>query len=480
MKIKEGYHKYTIRDISIEIKTGKTPPTNEDVYYTNGDVNWYTPTDFVGTSILENSIKKITQAALNKKVAIIFKPNTVLITCIGEIGKVGILSNSASSNQQITGVLVNENIISHRYFYYWLKRNKDLLKHYSNYAVIPILNNNILGNIPIYLPEIEIQNKAVSQLDLMQSLIDLRKRMITILNKMVKSTFLEMFGDPVTNSKRLKTAQLQSIIISIKAGKSFVGLSRAKEENEIGVLKISSVTYGDFNPQENKTISNKNININELIFPRKGDLLITRANTKELIGATSIVDKDYDDVFLPDKIWKLSLNHKKVIPLYIHTIFSNKEWRMFYTKDSTGSGGSMFNISQEIFKNIKIPLPDIDSQKEYEKRVERITNYKNLLIQSLEILETLYYSILQDVFNEKEVLNENDLFSDLVKTFTKKDYLDNNKRISYLVEALNCNKLKDHESYEIARNSAFDLLNDKVISQSYDEIEEQIKLQFKI
>ena len=476
MKIKKGYHKYAIRDISLEIKTGKTPPSYEDVYYTNGNINWYTPADIVGTSILGNSLKKITQTALDKKVAITYSPNTVLITCIGEIGRVGILTNSSSSNQQITGVLVNENIVTHRYFYYWLKRNQSLLKHYSNYAVIPILNNRILGNIPIYLPKIEIQNKTVSQLDFIQSIIDKRKRTIAILEEIKISTFLEIFGDPVTNPKKWEKIKIHSFVTSIKAGKSEVGINRPKEETEIGVLKISSVTYGDFKPEQNKAILNKNIEINKLIFPKKGDLLISRANTKELIGATSIVDKDYDDVFLPDKIWKLDLNLKIVTSLYLHSIFSNRKWRMFYTKDSTGAGGSMFNISQDKFKSIAIPIPNMEFQKEYEKKIGKINNYQKVLRQILVILETLYKLILQDVFNEKEVVNEKELFEDLVKTFTKKDYLDNKKRILYLIEALNSNKFKDYESYEVARNSAFDLLNDKKISQTYDEIEQKIKL----
>lgn len=471
------YEKYTIREISLEIKTGKTPPTSQDIYYKNGDIEWFTPGDFsTNNSILNIANKKISSIAIKTSNAPLYRPQTVLITCIGDIGKVGITQKEVSANQQITGIYVNEKKILPKFFYYWLRRNQNLLKYYSNYAIIPILNNSILSNIPIFVPNLNEQNKIVSQLESLQLLIEKRKKTIDLLDKIIRAKFLEMFGDPVTNSKNWTTKKLDRVILSINAGKSITGINRPKEGEEIGVLKVSAVTYGDFKPEKNKAVINSKIDTSELIFPKKGDLLFSRANTKEFVGATSIVDNDYSDIFLPDKIWKLTINLNKISPIYIHSIFSNKNWRMYFTKESTGSGGSLFNISQETFKNIEIPVPDLKFQNEYEIFYYKLKNTKSKFLLSLQSLEALFQSIQQKVFRGEDVFSEEEVFNELLKTFEVKDFLDKKKRINYLVKSLKNNTLEDLNIYEKAKTISFELLNREEINQEYDSIQKELLL----
>ena len=99
--------KSTIGKIALEIKTGKTPPTSNLEYF-GDELNWYTPTDLDKEKILGNSKRRITQKALNDNKVVVLKPNTVLLGCIGNIGKIGLIKDFASSNQQITGILSKE------------------------------------------------------------------------------------------------------------------------------------------------------------------------------------------------------------------------------------------------------------------------------------------------------------------------------------------------------------------------------------
>src|SRR5690554_6790992 len=90
-------------EITALVRTGKTPPSKILEYY-NGDVNWYGPGDLDSTPFLRASKRTITQKALIEKKANLIPARSVLIGCIGDIGKLGMISEIATSNQQITAV----------------------------------------------------------------------------------------------------------------------------------------------------------------------------------------------------------------------------------------------------------------------------------------------------------------------------------------------------------------------------------------
>lgn len=466
MKIKNGYYKYIIREISVEIKTGKTPPSFEEVYYTNGNIDWYTPADIGSSSILNTSSKKITQAALDKKVAFTYKPNTVLITCIGEIGRVGILSNSSSSNQQITGILVNEKIVSHKYFYYWLKRNQNLLKHYSNYAVIPILNNSILENIPIYLPGLEIQNKTVSQLDLIQLFIDKRRQTIDLLDNIIQATFLSMFNEPLKKSNKIKKESLHNL------GDWQSGGTPPRNKPEYFEGDISWYSSGELNEifisKSKEKITKEALKKTSAKKVEKGSLLLGMYDTAALKSSITTIEASCNQAIAFAK-----LNENLCNTLYVY--FAIQNVKKFYLSQRLGARQQNLNLTA--IKNIEILLPEISKQNDFAKIISEILKQKVKLQNSLNILESLFNSLLQDVFNEKEIVNEKDLFEDLVKTFVEEDYLADKNRILYLITSLNENKFKDVETYILARNRAFGFLKTNTIKQVYNEELEKIELQ---
>jgi len=192
----------TIGKIAKEIKTGKTPPTKNSAYF-NGAINWYTPTDLDRESYLGKSTRTITELAVNDKKATLYSPNTVLIGCIGNIGKIGIINQPAASNQQITGVLTDDKKVLPEFFFYWLKMNKELLEKNSKKAVVPILNNKQLSAIPITYPKnTEDQRRIVLVLTKAELLINQRKESIELADEFLKHTFLTMFetGDYETDT----------------------------------------------------------------------------------------------------------------------------------------------------------------------------------------------------------------------------------------------------------------------------------------
>ena len=91
--------------------------------------------------------------------------------------------------------------------------------------------------------------------------------------------------------------EIGSVIKSIDSGWSGNGKQREKKAGEIAVLKVSAVTKGYFIPEECKVLDDQE-NIKKYVSPQKGDLLFSRANTKEMVGATAIIREDYPELIL--------------------------------------------------------------------------------------------------------------------------------------------------------------------------------------
>ena len=119
------------------------------------------------------------------------------------------------------------------------------------------------------------------------------------------------------------------------------------KEGELGVLKISAVTSGRFNSQENKFVHGDDIpDGKRLVFPKKGDLLFSRANTRELVAATCIVQDDCENAFLPDKLWNIKTDSSVLLPEFLNCLIWEPKFKETLTSQATGTSGSMLNISK--------------------------------------------------------------------------------------------------------------------------------------
>ena len=134
----------TLGEISEVMRTGKTPPT-ENAEYFDGVINWYTPGDLNISKELASSKRTISQLAINDKKASLFPENSLLISCIGELGKLGISREVCASNQQITAIKPKA-FVNVDYLFYW-------------FINIVITKKDVDIRVTYLLKYIEIMNK---------------------------------------------------------------------------------------------------------------------------------------------------------------------------------------------------------------------------------------------------------------------------------------------------------------------------------
>ncbi|MBD0831830.1 restriction endonuclease subunit S [Aestuariibaculum sediminum] len=335
-------------------------------------------------------------------------------------------------------------------------------------------------NIPV--PDVETQNKIVAILDKANGILDKREKTIAQYDELLSATFLDMFGNPMERPNQWKISPINDCIEKITAGSSYGGEDKKElQDDELGVIKISAVTKGIFNPEEYKAVKKDKIK-KQLVHPRKGDLLFSRANTLELVGATSIVHEDYDQLFLPDKIWRIDTNETLINKVYLHYVLQNKDVKKSFLSIATGSSSSMLNISMNKFRNILIPYPSIELQKQFEVKYNKYIETRRKLNLSKESIETLQKALSQLAFKgdlefgkgiDLEVLLENDY------NFFKEN--SNTKSIQLLLERLDKHELNDkkfseQEVYDKAKEFVFELLKEGKVVQIFDKKTKRVKL----
>ena len=224
------------------------------------------------------------------------------------------------------------------------------------------------------------QLNVVHKLNKITKIKEQREKELKLLDDIIRARFVELFGDPIVNSFGWDTTRVENLVASCEAGWSGNGTQREKEDGEIAVLKVSAITKGYFIPGECKVLDDQDT-IKKYVSPQAGDLLFSRANTREMVGATAVITQDYPEHILPDKLWKIRFLDRANV-WYMKYVLSSESIRSIFSSVSTGTSGSMFNVSMDKFKSIRVPIPPIEYQQQFATFVTEVDKSKVILPKS--------------------------------------------------------------------------------------------------
>ncbi|MEI7526289.1 MAG: restriction endonuclease subunit S [Mariniphaga sp.] len=157
-KIPKHWEVKRLKNVSNFIQTGITPPSEKSEYY-EGDIPWYGPGGFNGDTVLSNPAKYITQQAIDDNEAKLFPIDSIFMIGIGAtIGKVGIIKEPSSCNQQLNIINFKSNV-SPDFGVYLLKTYESIIIKIANFSTLPIYNQVQTGNLKFLLPPKEEQNQ---------------------------------------------------------------------------------------------------------------------------------------------------------------------------------------------------------------------------------------------------------------------------------------------------------------------------------
>lgn len=309
------------------------------------------------------------------------------------VGRVVIFEENTSEKyfcNNFTSILRPKNIVNAKYSLYLLKDlyNKKRVLKYQNKTtgIINLKLNDYLNNTEIMIPSIEEQIKISTILDKSQELIDKRKEQIEALDELVKSQFIEMF------SEVNEYVRVSEYIESLTAGKSLAGESECKNK----VLNTGSISYDYFDMNQVKNLPNDYIPKEEHLV-NVGDVLISRMNTSELVGATAYVWNVNPNIYIPDRLWKANFK-PNCNPIFVWQLLIQNSTKEKIRRIASGTSGSMKNISKLGLLGIEVIKVDIEKQNEFANFVKQVDKLKFEMEKSLKELEDNFNSLMQKAF----------------------------------------------------------------------------------
>lgn len=166
----------------------------------------------------------------------------------------------------------------------------------------------------------------------------------------------------IGNSQTWPEVPLGHIIASLEGGVSVKSADAPATNGQVGVLKVSAVADGSFRPRENKRVLEAEI-ARLQVSVRAGDLVISRANTPELVGACGLARHNYPSLFLPDKLWKVHLRDPNRDSIeWLNFVLCSPGVRAQLRARASGTGRAMKNISKPALLQLRVAHPNSDEQ----------------------------------------------------------------------------------------------------------------------
>ena len=317
----------------------------------------------------------------------------MLMSLTGNVGRVAKLSKEflpAALNQRVACLRIKDGVTLDKAFLFNLL-NSDYFEQQCIAASKGVAQKNMstewLKEYEIPMFPMEQQKVIASVLDKVTELISLRKEQLAKLDQLVKSRFIELFGDPVSNSKRLPELTLPEL------GEFGRGVSKHRPRNDPKLLggKYPLIQTGEV-ANSNLYITEYASTYSELGFQQsklwqKGTLCITIAAN---IAKTAILT--FDACF-PDSVVGFKAN-EKTNNIFIHYWFSFFQAIL----EAQAPESAQKNINLKILSELKIIVPPIKEQNKFAAFVEQTDKSKLAIQQSLDKLETLKKSLMQEYF----------------------------------------------------------------------------------
>jgi type I restriction enzyme S subunit len=378
------------------IITGNTPKTSDKENYLTNDISFYRPSDIVerNVSYLNSSEAYVSEVA-RSKVRMLPK-GSILVTCIGIIGKIGILEHEATFNQQINAIIPNQDICLNRYIAYSIFFNRDRLRDIANAPVVPIVNKTQFSNMIIPLPPLEEQKRIADILDKASNLIELRKQQLEKMDLLIKSKFIDMFGDPVTNPKGWEVKKLVEVTNKIGSGSTPRGGKESYIEEGISLIRSMNVYDGRFKYHQLAYIDKVQAKQMDIVTVIENDVLINITGAS--VARSCVVPKDVLPARVNQHVSIVRCICEKLNPIYLNQLFISDSYKSVLLAVGGAGGATREAITKQQLEKLDILIPPIKLQNQFATFVEQVEKQKTVMQQSLEKMETNYKALMQKYF----------------------------------------------------------------------------------
>ena len=394
-KIPKGWEVKKLGEI-FNIVTGKTPSKKIREYF-NGNIPFVKPSDLGLSDYIENSEDTLTQDGFKK--APFIPKNSVLVSCIGNLGKKAILKQNGSCNQQINAILPNSNF-DMKFVFYYIDIIKPWMEQNASATTISILNKSRFEQMPFIYPNLVEQKTIVYKLDdsfakienAITNLINAKENLKLYKQSVLKSAFN---GDLLPNTSPTHWEVKKLGEICEKIGDGLHGTPSYNDDGEYFFINGRNISYPYLIINNNV----KRLSSDEALKYKKDfnthTIFVSINGTLGNIGFYN-----NEKIILGKSVCYLNLKDN-VNKYYIFFNLKSNEFLNYANLKATGS--TIKNVSLQAMRNFEIPLPPLSEQNlivaEIDRRFAIVDKTLNLIDKSIQNAKNLKQSILKKAFS---------------------------------------------------------------------------------
>lgn len=376
----------------ISFRGGGTPSKDKPEYWSD-DISWATVKDFKGL-YLDRTKDSISEQGLKSSSANLIPAGHVIIPTRMALGKAAINTIDLAINQDLRALLPQKPLDT-RYLLHAMLGLSDQIEANGSGATVKGITQEKLKKLRVPYPPLEEQKRIAKILDAADALRAKRRESLAQLDALLQSTFLDLFGDPIANPRGWRKSALSECTDNIQIG-PFGSLLHKEDYVTHGVPLINPkhIVKGLIAPGDDETVSESKASELSNYRLRKDDVIMGRRGE---MGRCAIVEEDHEGMLCGTGSLFIRLKPEILSPVYLSLCLSSASMRRHI--EDIASGVTMANLNATKVKELRVPVPPMELQEQFENVVSKRNSQRSLLGEHLKQLEVLFTSLQQRAFS---------------------------------------------------------------------------------
>ena len=386
---------YSLEEL-FDLQMGKTPSRNNFNYWNTNDNKWVSISDLSQSGRYIHETKEyISDDAIAESGIKVIPANTVIMSFKLSIGKVAITKEEMYSNEAIMAFHDKHTTELLPEYIYYLFRNKDWSIGTNKAVMGKTLNKATLSQMKISVCSIQKQREIVSVLNKVSEIIDNMKDQIFALDELIKSRFVEMFGDMLLNTMGWDESSLESIaeiVSGISKGRKVKNINL----REVPYMAVSNVKDGYIDWTTIKTIMATEQEIEQYrLMPN--DILMTEGGDPDKLGRGAIIKEPMENSIHQNHIFRVRLNGELILPMFFEEYPQHQKAKRYFLRCAKQTTG-IASINMKQLRALPVLIPPLELQNQFATFVHQIDKLKLTAKESLKKLEIMQKALMQQYF----------------------------------------------------------------------------------